>query len=122
MIRAVAFVQSIPILGTGKREDRFEAPEWEIDLRGLSVWLRRPESQNVPEVPAFEVRGVGHCIPAIPLPTFDPADFPDISESTLASGSSDSKAAEAPAGNPADAGANPAPTTEPTKLRKGRRS
>lgn len=62
MIRHVAFCQPIPILGTSKRADQFMAPEWVIEELTWGVRLTRPASQNVTEVPRFDVRGVGYCI------------------------------------------------------------
>ncbi len=62
MISHVAFERPIWILGTSKREDQFRAVDgWEIELHGDTVLLRRPEQQNVPEVPLFRVVGVGYC-------------------------------------------------------------
>jgi hypothetical protein len=62
MIKHVAFVQPIPVLGTSKRQDQFSWPEWRIQQIDAGVRLYRPEAQNVPEVPWFDVVGVGFCI------------------------------------------------------------
>lgn len=66
-IVAICFCQPVPVLGTSLRIDHFEAVSgWEISESDQGVTLYRPAvpSQNVREIQAFVVKGVGYSVPA----------------------------------------------------------
>jgi hypothetical protein len=66
-IRAVCFCQPIPVLGTSLRIDHFEAASgWDITEAEDGITLYRPAvpAQDVREIQAFTVKGVGYCVSA----------------------------------------------------------
>lgn len=65
-MRAVHFVQPVPVFGTSSREDYFAEPDWQVSVDGNSVVLYRPEKGVRPEVPAFRVVGVGFAVAVEP--------------------------------------------------------
>ncbi len=65
IVNEIAFVRAVPILGSHERKDRFYASEgWTIEVHDYGVTLSKPAEQNVPEVPAFCVCGVGYTVAA----------------------------------------------------------
>ncbi len=106
VISHVAFAQPIWVLGTARHEDQFRAEDgWVIELTPTTgvISLRRPAQQNVPEVPAFEVWGIGYC-----------TRWEDVA----ASGSPEEEAPNNAAALSEVAGSIPAPTTEVRKRKR----
>ncbi len=80
IVNEIAFVRPVPVLGSYKTEARFSAEEgWRIEVHDYGVTLSKAEQQNVPEVPAFCVCGVGYSVteaavsgaPVIPVEMYD---------------------------------------------------
>lgn len=64
IVKEIAFVRPIPILGGHERVDHFYASEgWLIDVHDYGVTLSKPGSQNVPAIEAFCTCGVGYSVP-----------------------------------------------------------
>jgi hypothetical protein len=65
VVTHVTFAQPVRILGTSQTVTDFDVSEgWLIEVHAHGVTLSRTASQNIPEVPAFSIFGVGYSIPA----------------------------------------------------------
>ncbi len=77
MIEAIVFAQLIPVIGTSLRLDHFEADSgWTITEGEDGITLHRPADgeRQLPEIPAFIVRGVGYCrARPVAVPAIEPA-------------------------------------------------
>lgn len=103
-VHSVQFVQPVPVFGTSARSEYFDASSgWQIDVDSSGVRLFRPArpEQNVSEVKAYRVVGVGWCEPEV-----------DHVEAGV-QGDGASAAAPAAAEQRADAGGAPEATKPP---------
>jgi hypothetical protein len=69
MAAEVWFTSMVPVPGTSLRIDRFSTCDgWKVaeTPAGIIVSRAANDPQNIPEVPAFRVVGVGYCLTETP--------------------------------------------------------